>query len=126
MFCTLNTDKVDTDHILSGQIGLEDIIYVHRKGNRKQVEVKKTVPFLGLTIADNSNGSSYIKKIKEDSTASRVPFIKVSVASVHLPEPSNYNYFFNSILTNHGKQLGGQRAGKQRRQQKAPLMVTLS
>ncbi|KAH9401057.1 PDZ domain-containing protein gipc3 [Tyrophagus putrescentiae] len=59
------------------EIGLEDTIYVHRKGDRKEVEVTKTERFLGLTIADNSNGVSYIKKIKEDSTASRVPFIKV-------------------------------------------------
>lgn len=66
------------ERILGGQIGLEDTIYVHRKGDRKEVEVTKTERFLGLTIADNSNGVSYIKKIKEDSTASRVPFIKVS------------------------------------------------
>ena len=78
MYCTLNTEKVDMERILGGQIGLEDTIYVHRKGDRKEVEVTKTERFLGLTIADNSNGVSYIKKIKEDSTASRVPFIKVS------------------------------------------------
>lgn len=77
MYCTLNTSKVDMDRILGGQIGLDDIIYVHRKGIRKQVEVTKTEKFLGLTIADNSNGCSYIKKVKLDSTASRVPFIKV-------------------------------------------------
>lgn len=77
MYCTLNTEKVDMERILGGQIGLEDTIYVHRKGDRKEVEVTKTERFLGLTIADNSNGVSYIKKIKEDSTASRVPFIKV-------------------------------------------------
>ena len=87
MYCTLNTPKVDMDHILGGQIGLEDLIYIHLKGNRKQVEVKKTELFLGLTIADNSNGCSYIKKIKEESTASRVPFIKVSASN--LMEHSN-------------------------------------
>lgn len=78
MYCTLNTAKVDMDHVLGGQIGLEDTIYVHRRGATKHVEVKKTERFLGLTIADNGNGCSYIKKIKQDSTASRVPFIKVS------------------------------------------------
>ena len=72
------------DRILGGQIGLDDIIYVHRKGIRKQVEVTKTEKFLGLTIADNSNGCSYIKKVKLDSTASRVPFIKVSLTTTKL------------------------------------------
>lgn len=78
MYCTLNTPKVDMDHILSGQICLNDVVFVHRKGKRKHVEVTKTERFLGLTIADNGYGCSYIKKIKENSPASRVPFIQVS------------------------------------------------
>ena len=33
LFCTLNTHKVDMKHLLGGQIGLEDFIFAHRKGN---------------------------------------------------------------------------------------------
>ena len=39
MFCTLNTHKVDMDKLLGGQIGLEDFIFAHVKGQRKEVEV---------------------------------------------------------------------------------------
>ncbi|OTF69520.1 hypothetical protein BLA29_012988, partial [Euroglyphus maynei] len=53
MYCTLNTPKIDMDHVLCGQICHNDIVFVHRKGRRKNVEIKKIEPFLGLTIADN-------------------------------------------------------------------------
>lgn len=33
LFCTLNTYKTDMKKLLGGQIGLEDFIFVHRKGN---------------------------------------------------------------------------------------------
>nr|CAD7202603.1 unnamed protein product [Timema douglasi] len=33
LFCTLNTHKVDMTKLLGGQIGLDDFIFVHRKGN---------------------------------------------------------------------------------------------
>ncbi|XP_025832081.1 PDZ domain-containing protein GIPC1-like [Agrilus planipennis] len=32
LFCTLNTYKIDMKKLLGGQIGLEDLIFVHRKG----------------------------------------------------------------------------------------------
>ncbi|KAJ8866721.1 hypothetical protein PR048_032582 [Dryococelus australis] len=32
LFCTLNTHKVDMTKLLGGQIGLDDFIFVHRKG----------------------------------------------------------------------------------------------
>lgn len=78
MYCTLNTPKIDMDQVLCGQICPNDIVFVHRKGRRKDVEVRKSEQFLGLTIADNGYGCSYIKKIRTNSTASRVPFIQVS------------------------------------------------
>lgn len=34
LFCTLNTHKVDMNKLLGGQIGLDDFIFVHRKGNQ--------------------------------------------------------------------------------------------
>lgn len=33
LFCTLNTHKMDMTKLLGGQIGLDDFIFVHRKGN---------------------------------------------------------------------------------------------
>lgn len=61
MFCTLNTHKVDMDKLLGGQIGLEDFIFAHVKGQRKEVEVFKSEEALGLTITDNGAGYAFIK-----------------------------------------------------------------
>ncbi|NXU56422.1 GIPC2 protein, partial [Turnix velox] len=67
MFCTLNTHKVDMDKLLGAQIGLEDFIFAHIKGQRKEVEIVKTDDVLGLTITDNGAGCPFIKRIKEGS-----------------------------------------------------------
>ncbi|NWW38305.1 GIPC1 protein, partial [Panurus biarmicus] len=67
MFCTLNTHKVDMDKLLGAQIGLEDFIFAHVKGQRKEVEILKTDDMLGLTITDNGTGCAFIKRIKEGS-----------------------------------------------------------
>ncbi|KAJ7420463.1 PDZ domain-containing protein GIPC2 [Pitangus sulphuratus] len=67
MFCTLNTYKVDMDKLLGAQIGLEDFIFAHVKGQRKEVEVLKSEDLLGLTITDNGTGCAFIKRIKEGS-----------------------------------------------------------
>ncbi|MGH0191747.1 UNVERIFIED_CONTAM: hypothetical protein FKN15_072674 [Acipenser sinensis] len=61
MFCTLNTHKVDMEKLLGGQIGLEDFIFAHIKGQRKEVEVFKNEDGLGLTITDNGSGYAFIK-----------------------------------------------------------------
>lgn len=61
MFCTLNTHKVDMDKLLGGQIGLEDFIFAHIKGQRKEIEVYKGEDALGLTITDNGAGYAFIK-----------------------------------------------------------------
>uniref|UniRef100_A0A8D0G2Q3 GIPC1-3 GH1 domain-containing protein n=1 Tax=Sphenodon punctatus TaxID=8508 RepID=A0A8D0G2Q3_SPHPU len=61
MFCTLNTHKVDMDKLLGGQIGLEDFIFAHTKGQRKEVDVFKSEEALGLTITDNGAGYAFIK-----------------------------------------------------------------
>ncbi|NXQ84623.1 GIPC2 protein, partial [Nyctibius grandis] len=67
MFCTLNTHKADMDKLLGAQIGLEDFIFAHVKGQRKEVEILKTDDVLGLTITDNGTGCAFIKRIKEGS-----------------------------------------------------------
>lgn len=77
LFCTLNTHKVDMTKLLGGQIGLDDFIFVHRKGQVKEVEIAKTEDTLGLTITDNAAGCGFIKRIKEGSLADRIGFIQV-------------------------------------------------
>ncbi|XP_023234592.1 PDZ domain-containing protein GIPC1-like [Centruroides sculpturatus] len=63
--------------LLGGQIGLEDFIFIHRKGQAKEVEITKTEDALGLTITDNGAGYAFIKRIKEGSLIDRIGFIQV-------------------------------------------------
>ncbi|XP_031950519.1 PDZ domain-containing protein GIPC1 isoform X2 [Corvus moneduloides] len=77
MFCTLNTPKVDMEKLLGGQIGLEDFIFAHTKGRRKDVQVLKSEEALGLTITDNGAGYAFIKRIREGSVIARIPLIGV-------------------------------------------------
>lgn len=65
------------ERLLGGQIGLDDFIFAHTKGQRKTVEVLKTSPALGLTITDNGAGRAFIKRIKEGSIADEVAQICV-------------------------------------------------
>ncbi|XP_010163010.1 PDZ domain-containing protein GIPC1, partial [Antrostomus carolinensis] len=77
LFCTLNTHKVDMEKLLGGQIGLEDFIFAHTKGQRKEVQVLKSEEALGLTITDNGAGYAFIKRIREGSVIGRIPVIGV-------------------------------------------------
>lgn len=77
LFCTLNTHKIDMTKLLGGQIGLEDFIFAHVKGQPKEVEVTKSEDALGLTITDNGAGYAFIKRIKEGSIMDTTPLIAV-------------------------------------------------
>ncbi|KAG9329361.1 hypothetical protein JZ751_005518 [Albula glossodonta] len=77
MFCTLNTHKVDMEKLLGGQIGLEDFIFAHVRGQRKEVEVFKGEDALGLTITDNGAGYAFIKRIREGSIIDQIQVINV-------------------------------------------------
>jgi len=77
LYCTLNTHKVDMSRLLGGQIGLDDFLFAHVKGEAKTVKILKDGPALGLTISDNGAGYAFIKKIREDSIMSRIPNIGV-------------------------------------------------
>ncbi|XP_036409739.1 PDZ domain-containing protein GIPC3-like [Megalops cyprinoides] len=77
LFCTLNSHKVDMQKLLGGQIGLEDFIFAHVRGETKEVEVTKTEDALGLTITDNGAGYAFIKRIKEGSTIYRMDTVNV-------------------------------------------------
>ncbi|XP_072275626.1 PDZ domain-containing protein GIPC2 [Pyxicephalus adspersus] len=77
LFCTLNTHKIDMEKLLGGQIGLEDFIFAHIKGSKKEVEILKSDDALGLTITDNGAGVAFIKRIKEGSVIDKVKIISV-------------------------------------------------
>jgi len=85
LYCTLNTPKVDMEKLLGGQIGLEDLIFAHCKGEAKDVTVFKNAPALGLTITDNGNGYAFIKRVRESSVASNYKEINVGdhIASIN-------------------------------------------
>jgi len=42
--------------LLGGQIGLEDFIFAHVKGQTKEIDIIKSEAALGLTITDNGAG----------------------------------------------------------------------
>ncbi|CAK6441276.1 unnamed protein product [Pipistrellus nathusii] len=77
LYCTLNTPKVDMEKLLGSQIGLEDFIFAHVKGIKKEVNVYKSEDSLGLTITDNGIGCAFIKRIKEGSIIDSVKTICV-------------------------------------------------
>lgn len=49
------------EKLLGGQLGLEDFIFAHVKGTKKEVKVYKSEDSLGLTITDNGVGYAFIK-----------------------------------------------------------------
>jgi C-terminal processing protease CtpA/Prc len=63
--------------LLGGQIGLEDFIFAHIKGQNKEVELDKSEDALGLTITDNGAGYAFIKRIKEGSIMDNIQGICV-------------------------------------------------
>ncbi|XP_055441342.1 PDZ domain-containing protein GIPC2 isoform X2 [Bubalus kerabau] len=77
LYCTLNTPKVDMGKLLGAQIGLEDFIFAHIKGIKKEVNVYKSEDSLGLTITDNGAGYAFIKRIKDNSIIDSVKTICV-------------------------------------------------
>ena len=66
------------DNLFDREINLEDTIYVHVKGQAKEIEIEKTDSLLGLTLCDNKNGLCLIKKIKDGSVIDKIKFIHVS------------------------------------------------
>ncbi|XP_073859303.1 PDZ domain-containing protein GIPC2 isoform X4 [Macaca fascicularis] len=62
LYCTLNTPRIDMERLLGGQLGLEDFIFAHVKGIKKEVNVYKSEDSLGVTITDNGVGYAFIKE----------------------------------------------------------------
>lgn len=70
--------------LLGGQIGLDDFLFAHVKGESKVVKVVKDGPALGLTISDNGAGYAFIKKIREDSIMVSTQILTTSEYPPHL------------------------------------------
>ena len=58
--------------LLGGQIGLEDFIFAHIKGQTKEFNINKSEVSLGLTITDNGAGYAFVKRVKEGSVIARI------------------------------------------------------
>lgn len=54
--------------LLGGQLGLEDFIFAHVKGLKKEVNVYKSEDSLGITITDNGVGCAFIKVRTQGNT----------------------------------------------------------
>lgn len=95
LYCTLNTHKIDMNRLLGGQIGLDDFLFAHVKGQTKTVKVNKDGPALGLTISDNGAGYAFIKKIREDSIMARCKNINVgdAILAINGSDLTNCRHF---------------------------------
>lgn len=66
------------EKLLGSQVGLEDFIFAHVKGIKKEVNVYKSEDSLGLTITDNGIGCAFIKvSLKNFLCDLRVTFKKI-------------------------------------------------
>ena len=70
------------DQLLGGQIGLNDLIFAHVKGQAKEVEIIKSEPTLGLTITDNGAGLLDLSEGKE-SVADSLFLIRLRIYQTH-------------------------------------------
>ncbi|KHJ75772.1 PDZ/DHR/GLGF domain protein [Oesophagostomum dentatum] len=71
IFCTINTFKKDMDKLFSGSLEYTDMLFAHVKGQAVEVELTKSEGVFGLTVSDNGRCRSFIKRIRENSIASR-------------------------------------------------------
>uniref|UniRef100_A0A914Z4A4 PDZ domain-containing protein n=1 Tax=Panagrolaimus superbus TaxID=310955 RepID=A0A914Z4A4_9BILA len=71
LYCTVNTFKPDMNNLLTTNLKLNDFIFAHCHGTRKEVTLTKTDAMLGVTLTDNGFGKVFIKRIHSDSVAAR-------------------------------------------------------
>ncbi|XP_012657057.1 PDZ domain-containing protein GIPC2 [Otolemur garnettii] len=65
------------ERLIGGQIGLNDFIFAHVRGPRKEVVVCKSKDTLGITITDNGAGYAFIKRIRDGGVIDSVQTICV-------------------------------------------------
>lgn len=75
-----STQSLSLNHFVTGslsgsQIGLDDFIFAHVKGQPKEIEIIKEDDALGLTITDNGAGFAFIKRIKEGSLMEKLQHV---------------------------------------------------
>ena len=71
LYCTVNTFKPEMDHLLTSNLKVNDFIFAHVHGTRKEVTLTKTDAMLGVTLTDNGYGKVFIKRIHSDSVVAR-------------------------------------------------------
>jgi len=71
LYCTVNTYKPYMDSLLTTNLKLNDFIFAHCHGIRKEVTLTKTDAMLGVTLTDNGYGKVFIKRIHCESVAAR-------------------------------------------------------
>ncbi|VDK84558.1 unnamed protein product [Onchocerca ochengi] len=78
LFCTINTHRICMDALLCSNININDFIFAHIAGQKKEVTLIKTEPALGLTITDNGAGKAFIKRIVPGTITSQAkPAIEI-------------------------------------------------
>ncbi|XP_003784349.1 PDZ domain-containing protein GIPC2-like [Otolemur garnettii] len=65
LYCTSNTPKVDMERLTGGQIGLNDFIFAHVRGRKKEVRLCKSEDSPDLILSDNGAGCVFIKRIRD-------------------------------------------------------------
>uniref|UniRef100_A0A0R3RLI0 PDZ domain-containing protein n=1 Tax=Elaeophora elaphi TaxID=1147741 RepID=A0A0R3RLI0_9BILA len=71
LYCTVNTHRISMDALLCSSIKINDLIFAHIAGQKKEVTLTKTESALGLTIADNGAGKAFIKRIAPATLTSK-------------------------------------------------------
>lgn len=74
LYCTLNTLNFrDMNSLLGNYLSSGDLIVVHLRGQARDLSIRKTQEYLGLTITDNGNGRAFVKKVaSEDADVERL------------------------------------------------------
>merc|ERR1719333_723821 len=81
--------------LLGGQIGLDDFLFAHVRGEGKSANVFKEGPALGLTISDNGAGYAFIKKIRDGSLMSKVAEVAIGdhIAAINGEDMTGCRHF---------------------------------
>ncbi|OON19572.1 hypothetical protein X801_04559, partial [Opisthorchis viverrini] len=64
MYCTLNTHKVDVDKVIGHEIGINDFLFAHVRGQPKEITIRKESDSFGMTVSDTGCGVVFIKRIQ--------------------------------------------------------------
>lgn len=97
LYCTLNTHKVDMTQLLVQPLTEpinKGIIFAHKKGYTKIIEITKTKGNLGASLISNGNGFCIIQSIEPGSDLHATP--QVSVGD-HIQEINDINVLGKTV-----------------------------